>query len=350
VKLNRYGCRDIAIHTKIARALSITCNSRIQLLEHPVRDIFDSHRPLRLQVGKSGNLGTLDPCQACLPKMSRTVTSSDGSSIPCMSARCPLVGAECVVFVYAGVSVERTDAIARYGARTVRVKGNYDDAIAEASRQAAASSWIVVSATSWPGYERIPHRVVQGYTAMLSEAVDTLPQRPTHVFIQAGVGGIAAAVAAFFHQVYDVNRPLLTVVDPSRAACLFESARAGKAVKIAPDAPAIMAILECHEPSPVAWRILSRLAGASMTVNDDEAVAVMRRLARPSGEDPAIVAGESGGVGPAGLIQGLADDGARQALGLNPNARVFLINSEGATDPALYERLVGNLCPDSDDL
>ena len=103
-----------------------------------------------------------------------------------------------------------------------------------------------------------------------------------------------------------------------------------------------MAMLECYEPSLVAWRILSRAAEAFMTVEDDEAVAVMSRLARPLADDPAIVAGESGGVGLAGLVQVAGDPALRAAIGLGSDARVFLINTEGATDPALYEQLVGS--------
>ena len=102
-----------------------------------------------------------------------------------------------------------------------------------------------------------------------------------------------------------------------------------------------MAMLECYEPSLVAWRVLSRVADAFMTVNEEDAVAVMNRLARPHGNDPAIVAGESGGVGLAGLIRATADPEIRAALNLNEASRVFVINTEGATDPERYEELVG---------
>ena len=140
---------------------------------------------------------------------------------------------------------------------------------------------------------------------------------------------------------FGAERPFLTVVDPARAACLFESAKAGRQVKVARGRPTIMAMLECYEPSLVAWRIVSRAADAFMTVEDDEAVAAMNQLARPLAGDPAIVAGESGGVGLAGLTQVAGDPALRAAIGLGRDARVFLINTEGATDPVLYERLVG---------
>jgi diaminopropionate ammonia-lyase len=242
--------------------------------------------------------------------------------------------------VHDGVSQARCDAIARFGARIVRVHGDYDDSVAEASRVAKANGWTVVSDTSWPGYERIPRLVMQGYAALLRETLDEIPAPPTHVFIQAGVGGIAATVAAHFALVFGDKRPFLTVVDPSRAACLFESAKAGRPVKIAHGGSTVMAMLECHEPSLVAWRILARTADAFMTVEDEDAIAAMKRLAFPLAGDPKIVAGESGGVGLAALMKVAGNAALRDAIGLGPDARVFLINTEGATDPELYESLV----------
>jgi diaminopropionate ammonia-lyase len=267
--------------------------------------------------------------------------ATDGNHGRSVAQGAQLIGAQCVIFVHEGVSDARCDAIARFGARIVRVKGNYDDAVSEASRAAEANGWTVVSDTSWPGYERIPRLVMQGYTALLREALAQMLAPPTHVFIQAGVGGIAATVAAHFALVFEERRPFLTVVDPSSAACLFESAKAGRPVKIARGRPTVMAMLECYEPSLVAWRILSRAADAFMTVEDEDAVAAMKRLAFPHAGDPAVVAGESGGVGLAALMKVAGNSALREQIGLGPEARVFLINTEGATDPALYEALVG---------
>jgi diaminopropionate ammonia-lyase len=271
-----------------------------------------------------------------------TVTcATDGNHGRSVAHGAQLIGARCVVFVHAGVSEERCRAIERYGARIVRVEGNYDDSVAEAARVAEENGWIPVSDTSWPGYERIPRLVMQGYTALLRETLRELPAPPTHVLVQAGVGGLAAAVAAHLAMVFGAERPCLTVVEPARAACLFESAKAGRPLKIAHGRPTVMAMLECYEPSLVAWGIVSRAADAFMTVEDEEAVAIMNQLARPLAGDPAIVAGESGGVGLAGLAQVAADPALRASIGLGSDARVFLINTEGATDPVLYEKLVG---------
>ncbi|MFC5384786.1 diaminopropionate ammonia-lyase [Aquamicrobium segne] len=267
--------------------------------------------------------------------------ATDGNHGRSVAMGAQLVGAKCAIFVHSGVSDERIAAIAHFGANMIRVEGNYDDSVAEATRVAAENNWLTVSDTSWPGYERIPGLVMQGYTALLGEALQQMGEPPTHVFIQAGVGGIAATVAGHFDILFGDKRPFFVVVDPSRAACLFESARLGHAVKVDHSQSTVMAMLECYEPSLVAWRILARTADAFMTVEDEDAVSAMKKLANPEGSDPAVVAGESGGVGLAALIKAASDTKMREQLGLDSHSRVFLINTEGATDPKLYETLVG---------
>ncbi len=268
--------------------------------------------------------------------------ATDGNHGRSVAQGAELVGAGAAIFVHAGVSDQRIAAIARYGAQIIRVDGTYDDSVAEAARTAAERGWTVVSDTSWPGYERIPGLVMQGYTALVREALRQLPAPPTHVFVQAGVGGVAAAGAGHLAIALGAARPVFVVVDPARAACLYESAKAGRPVRIGHGAPTVMAMLECYEPSLVAWRILSRLADGFMTVDEDDAVAVMRRLARPAAGDPVIVAGESGGVGLAGVIRAVADPAMAASLRLDAASRIFVINTEGATDPQRYAELVGD--------
>jgi diaminopropionate ammonia-lyase len=267
--------------------------------------------------------------------------ATDGNHGRSVAQGAQLVGAKAAIFVHSGVSDGRVAAIARFGAQIIRVEGTYDDSVAEAARVAAEKGWTVVSDTSWPGYERIPGLVMQGYTAMVREALRQLSEPPTHVFVQAGVGGVAAAVGGYLALMLGDQQPTFIVVDPARAACLYETARAGHPVKIEHGEPTVMAMLECYEPSLVAWRVLSRVADAFMTVDEEDAVAVMNRLARPTGGDPAIVAGESGGAGLAGLMRATTDPEIRMALNLNEASRVFVINTEGATDPERYAELVG---------
>ncbi|ODT05716.1 MAG: diaminopropionate ammonia-lyase [Mesorhizobium sp. SCN 65-20] len=289
-------------------------------------------------------LGIADLRTPDVAKISSAMTfgcATDGNHGRSVAQGAQLVGARSVIFVHGGVSDARVEAIARYGAEMVRVAGTYDDSVAEAARVCESKGWTVVSDTSWPGYERIPGLVMQGYTAIMREALEKLPAPPTHVFVQAGVGGIAAATAAYLADRFGEARPTFVVVDPARAACIFETARAGHPVKLQHGEPTVMAMLECYEPSLLAWRILSRTADAFMTVEDEDAVEVMNRLARPLGHDPVVVAGESGAAGMAGLFRAARDSEMRAAIGLDRNSRVLLIVTEGATDPDRYRELVG---------
>jgi diaminopropionate ammonia-lyase len=268
--------------------------------------------------------------------------ATDGNHGRSVAAGAQMIGAKAVIFVHSGVTEERVAAISRFGAEIVRVAGTYDDSVAVADQVCGNNNWIVVSDTSWPGYERIPGLVMQGYTAMLNEIIRGLPQPPSHVFVQAGVGGLAATVAGYFDIVYGKDRPLFVVVEPERAACIYQSAVAGEPTRIAHGEPTIMAMLECYEPSLVAWRILSRKADAFMTVGEEDAAAAMRLLAHPSRNDPAIVAGESGAAGLAGLCSATKSSPARESIGLNKTSRVLLINTEGATDQERYREIVGS--------
>ena len=267
--------------------------------------------------------------------------ATDGNHGRSVAWGAKLVGARAVIFVHSEVSQNRIDAIARYGAEIRVVAGTYDESVDEAARVAATEGWTPVSDTSWAGYESIPLMVMQGYTAMIAEALARLDAPPTHVFVQAGVGGVAAAVAGHLALVLGSKRPVFIVVEPEHAACILAAARTGSPTRIPHEQATVMAMLECCEASPVAWRVLSRVADAFMTVLDEAAIAVMNRLARPSGDDPAIVAGESGGAGLAGLIAVAGNPAWRAAIGLGPESRALVFNTEGATDPARYRALVG---------
>jgi diaminopropionate ammonia-lyase len=294
------------------------------------------------ELGRSIDFSDLDAPEVRTLAAKMTVgCATDGNHGRSVAAGAKMIGAHAAIFVHEGVSEQRVTAIAEFGAQIIRVPGNYDDAVAEAARVCAKNNWIVVSDTSWPGYERIPGLVMQGYTVMVDEALSAAGPPPTHVFIQAGVGGLAAAVAGHLAAVLDESRPKIIVVEPSRAACVLLSAQAGHPIKIAHGKPTLMAMLECYEPSLVAWRVLSRFADAFMTVDEQDAVDAMRTLANPLREDLAIVAGESGAAGLAGLTRICRDAAMRSTLGVDRSSRVLLFNTEGATDPSRYLILVG---------
>lgn len=248
-----------------------------------------------------------------------------GRSVAWGAQRC---GAGCVIFVHPGVTQGRRDAIAAYGAEIREVPGNYDDSVRAAAAAAEAHGWHVISDTSWPGYTEPPRDVMQGYRLMAEEALSQLPAPPTHVFIQGGVGGVAAAVSV---QLRARRIPAkLIVVEPEDAACLLLSAERGALSVVEGELPTLMAGLACGEPSLLAWQELERSAHAFMAVPDAAAVDAMRALAALG-----ITAGESAVAGLCGAI--LAARAG--ALGLGPESRVLVFGTEGATDPDLYARL-----------
>lgn len=267
-------------------------------------------------------------------------TATDGNHGRSVAWGARMLGVSCKIYMHAGVSQGRADAVAALGAEVVWVDGNYDESVHRAGADADANGWFLISDTSYDGYMDIPRHVMAGYTVMAAEAAAQLPggEAPTHIFLQGGVGGLAGAVCADFWQRFGVNRPRVIVVEPDRADCLFQSAarNAPTAVEIAEET--VMAGLSCGEVSLLAWEILSAGASDFLTIQDDLIAPVMRELA--NGGDP-IVAGESAVAGLAGLIASCRSDALKQALGLDETSRVLVFGTEGATDPVIYRALVG---------
>jgi len=300
-------------------------------------------RELGQRLGRSVSHAELqsDPAlrQACADIS--VTCATDGNHGRSVAWGAQMLGCRCVIYIHATVSEGRKDAIARYGAQVVRTAGNYDDSVQQADRDARANGWFVISDTSYPGYMDIPRDVMQGYQLMVHEAVSALPQWPTHVFVQAGVGGFAAAVCAYFWERNSAQRPVFVVVEPEQADCLLQSARAGAVVAVKGDLDTLMAGLACGEVSLLAWDFLATGANAFCTIPDAAAVDGMRLLADPQRGDPVIVAGESAVAGLAAALLTAQDSAARAALGLGVESRVLLFGSEGDTDPTLYQQLVG---------
>lgn len=273
------------------------------------------------------------------------ISATDGNHGRALAAAAQTVGCQCVIVLHAQVSQEREVAIAAYGARIVRISGNYDESVTEAARLAAEHGWHVVSDTSYDGYEEIPRDVMQGYGTIAAEIIEQLDAQQaepfTHVLLQGGVGGMAAGLASYLWQHYGSQRPRFIVVEPEQADCLYQSALQGRAARATGSVDSVMAGLACGETSPLAWRVLEQAIDDFITIQDDDAVRAMQTLAAGSPRDVPVVAGESGAAGLAGL-QVLAADPARfAAVGLNGQSRVLVVNTEGATAPGVYEALVG---------
>lgn len=266
------------------------------------------------------------------------VCASDGNHGRAVAAGARLIGARCTVYLHAHVSEERTGHIDALGATIVRFAGNYDGSVAQARSDALANGWTLISDTiddEQGKGDPAPMRVMQGYGVIAEEILQELApaEMPTHVLVQAGVGGLAAAIAARFAAV-ETGAPAIVVVEPDKAACLFGTCRAGGPTQVPDQGSTVYAMLECFRPSLPAWEVLRSRADAFMTVSDDLAAEAMTMLAKPLGSDPATAIGASGCSGLAGLISAVRNPRLREACGLDENACVLLIGTEGITDTA----------------
>jgi diaminopropionate ammonia-lyase len=274
-----------------------------------------------------------------------TVTcATDGNHGRSVAWGARLFGAKAVIFIHATVSEGRRAAIAAYGADVRRTGGNYDDSVREAQETAEREGWFVVSDTSYPGYRTVPRDVMQGYEIMAAEAHAALGRLPTHVFLQTGVGGMAAAVAAHLWRIAEregAPRPKIVLGDPENAACWYETIRAGHPVAVGGDLDTMMAGLACGEISDLAWEILATGCDAAVRLPDAAAIAAMRVLAEGAFGDRPVVAGESAVAGLAALAVATAEAEARAALGLDADSVVLCLGTEGDTDPALYKTIIG---------
>ncbi|QAX28227.1 diaminopropionate ammonia-lyase [Leisingera sp. NJS204] len=268
------------------------------------------------------------------------VSATDGNHGRSLAWGCQRFGAPCRIYIHAEVSEGRAVAMRELGAEVIRITGDYDESVLLAKKEAEENGWFVVSDTSWEGYTEPPRDVMAGYCVMTREVCETLEQAPTHVFLQGGVGGLAASVAAALRQYYGAEAPRVVIVEPELAACLFDSARNGKATNFAIREETIMAGLSCGEPSGMAWEILAEEASDFLTIPDSIVAPAVRLLANAETGDPAVEAGESAVAGLAALIAACQAPDLAEQLGLGPDSRVLLIGSEGVTDPAIYAAIM----------
>jgi len=273
-----------------------------------------------------------------------TVTAAtDGNHGRSVAWGARMFGCCCVIFINEAVSVGREQVIASFGADVRRNPGNFDDAVRAAQETADAEGWVVIPDTSDGIVIDAPRNVTQGYAVMAAEAIEQISDEepPTHIFLQAGVGGMAAATCGQFWQKFGTLKPKTILVEPYSSACWFESLKAGQPVALAGDLDSLMGGLCCGEVSRLAWKILKPGADAVMKVSDEAAAQTMCLLAESPYGDAALVAGESGVAGLAGLLAVAGDEQARQLLGLDENARIMVFGTEGATDPVTYAEIVG---------
>jgi diaminopropionate ammonia-lyase len=290
--------------------------------------------------------GSLDDLRAQLAPLGplRLVAATDGNHGRAVARMARLLGCAAHIFVPAGMVRARMEAIAAEGASVEVVNGTYDDAVALSAR-AAADDTLVISDTSWPGYEAVPQAVIDGYSTILWEIDDELAGRgepgPDLVAVQMGVGAFASAVVRHYRRPGVAAPPCIAGVEPADAACVLASLRAGRLAEVPGPHRSIMAGLNCGLPSLIAWPTLRAGLDAALAVGDEAARGAMRDLAGAG-----LVAGETGAAGLAGLAALLTAPGTaalRASLGLGPAARALVFVTEGATDPGAYRRIVGEM-------
>jgi len=276
-------------------------------------------------------------------------TATDGNHGRGVAWAASKLGQRSVIYVHRKTSPARIKAIQSYGAEVKIIDGTYDDAVHQVSVDAAENGWQIISDTSWEGYEEIPKWIMQGYTTLYAEAQEQLAAqgivRPTHLFVQAGVGALAAAGVGYYEGLFGTEAPAFVIVEPAKAACLLASLRQGDGQPhhFGGDLDTIMAGLACGDPSPVAWSVLWTCADVFVACPDYVAAKGMRVYSVPLDGDPPIISGESGAVSLGALMYIMErEEGAalKEQLALGKDSQVLLINSEGNTDPEYFRRVV----------
>lgn len=271
------------------------------------------------------------------------LTATDGNHGHAIARLARLFGLKARILVPSNLSSEAVRAIEAEGAEVEVVDGSYDDAVRQ-SAQEASDDYLLVSDTSWPGYEDIPARVIEGYSTIMREVDAQLEERrlgpPDVVFVQIGVGAFAAAVTKHFRSAARSHPARIVGVEPTEAACVMASLAAGRPVEVPGPHSSIMAGLNCGLPSMLAWPILRDGIAVMVAVDDEAARDGMRRFANAG-----MIAGECAAAAPAGALQLLTGPNSaehRRRLGITEESRILMFSTEGATNTEDYRRAVGD--------
>ncbi|NFA61389.1 diaminopropionate ammonia-lyase [Clostridium sporogenes] len=279
------------------------------------------------------------------------ITATDGNHGRGVAWTATQLNQKSIVYMPKGSSLTRLENIRKEGAKASITEFNYDDAVRLAASQAKENGWVMVQDTAWEGYEEIPTWIMQGYGTMASEALEQLRElnveKPTHIFVQAGVGSLAGAVQGYFASVFKDECPTTVIVEADEADCLYRSAVAGdgKPRAVTGDMPTIMAGLACGEANTIGWEVLKSYSSTFVSCPDWVSANGMRMLGNPIKEDRKIISGESGAV-TSGLLNAIMTNDdmeeLREQLKLDENSRVLLFSTEGDTDPDKYRKIVWN--------
>ena len=250
------------------------------------------------------------------------------------------LGLKCKIFISEYVSDARGKAMEALGADVVKVKGNYEKSLIECIKQSLENNWQIVQDVAWKDYMLVPTLTMAGYSVMMKEIVDQINNEEiTHIFLQAGVGGMAGAMVAGAAR-YLENTPKMIIVEPDSAACVMESIKTGKIEKINIERESLMGGMSCGEPSLVPWEILKKSVNNCISLPDDDIGKAMKLFANASFGDDKIVAGENSAPGVISLIASCNDENIKNKINLNSNSNVLLIGCEGDTDQEMYQKLL----------
>ncbi|WP_082035859.1 diaminopropionate ammonia-lyase [Pedobacter lusitanus] len=247
-----------------------------------------------------------------------------------VAAAVQMLGATVYIYLPEQTKSEYVEAITKYGALVRKFPGSYDQTLVAINADAKKNDWFLISDISFIENDEVTSWVMQGYLLILKEALEQSVQVPTHIFIQAGVGGLAGALAAQLRIRYGKNCPYIVIVEPVGAACIYDSIEAGELKKIRHGLPTAMSMLDCLQPSLAAWRILTRTGDSFMKINESENKEALALLGKPLGNDPVIKSSESGSAGLTGLVKAIHHEQMRSAIGLDLNSCVLVINTEQA--------------------
>ena len=249
-------------------------------------------------------------------------------------------GLECKIFISEFVSESRAEVMRNFGADVIRVKGNYEDSLNECIKQSNQNNWQIVQDVAWEDYKLVPKLTMAGYSVMMKEISEQIKnEKISHVILQAGVGGMAAAMVAGIVRYLDYI-PQIIIVEPDSAACVLESIKKGKIEKISIDKESIMGGMSCGEVSLVPWEILKNSIHYCVTISDDYISNTVKYLANKNFSDEKIIGGECSTPGIASLVGLINNPKTRETINLNEDSCVLLFGCEGDADEELYQKLL----------
>ena len=250
------------------------------------------------------------------------------------------LGLKCKIFISEYVSEFRAKVMRSFGADVIRVKGNYDNSLKECVKQSKQNNWQIVQDVAWHDYKLVPKLTMAGYSVMMKEVSEQIKdEKISHVILQAGVGGMAAAMVAGIARYLD-NVPKIIVVEPESAACVLESIKTGKIEKISIKKESLMGGMSCDEVSLVPWEILKNSTSHCVTVSDNCISKTVKSLANCEFSDEKIVGGECSTPGIISLVGMSKDTKIKKKINLNENSNVLLFGCEGDADEELYQKLL----------